>query len=221
MVLYLNFIIIIRYLSESNFSILTDNRQLPYTLALIVSSIIFARCNIDLIYKSTLIYIFDQSIFINLILYQLHLINSKHISFCIILLWFLQSGSWFRLMILFNCRNFIRIPHHLSKVIYKLLGILSTLLIKWSLIVGGLHLIVLHAFGNLVEMVLILVAQSTWCFENLFQLIVGWIHIVLIHFYILELTDVPLRVICNVVFYQVSSNSSLASTSGEISVWDP
>jgi len=40
------------------------------------------------------------------------------------------------------------------------LGISRTWLVEWGLIVGRLHLVVLHAFRYLVEMVLILVAQS-------------------------------------------------------------
>ena len=135
-------------------------------------------------------------------------------------MWFLQCGSWFRLMILSNCRNFIRIPYHLPKVIHELMGVSYTWLVEWSLIVGGLHLVVLHAFGNLGEMVLVLVAQSTWSFQNLLKLIADWVHIVLIHFNILYLTDVSLRVISDIVFDQVSSNSSLAATSRKISVRD-
>lgn len=133
---------------------------------------------------------------------------------------FLQCGSWFSLMILSYCRDFIRIPYHLSKVIYKLLGISRTWLVKWGLIVGRLHLVVLHAFRYLVEMVLILVAQSAWCFENRLKLIICWIHIILIHLNILNLANISLRVISYIVFYQVTSNSSLSTSSGKISVRD-
>ena len=135
-------------------------------------------------------------------------------------MWFLQCGSWFRLMILSNCRNFIRIPYHLPKVIHELMGVSYTWLVEWSLIVGGLHLVVLHAFGNLGEMVLVLVAQSTWSFQNLLKLIADWVHIVLIHFNILYLTDVSLRVISDIVFDKISPNTSLAATSRKISIWD-